>query len=281
MKSALSWKFMRWIGIVCNLLVILLIGVGFLGCATDKQKRSELDVFAAMSLTNALTEIGEQFSAKNNVRVYYNFAASLILQRQIEKGASADIFISASPIQVDALETLGLLEDRSRSDILANRLVLVSHKNSALSVETVDKLCDAAVSRIAIGQPEIVPAGTYVKEALIHFDLWNKLQPKLIFGTDVRATLAYVSTGNVDLAVVYETDTTVSNEVKVLYRFPADVHTSIVYPAVVLKDSDQKHLAQQFIAYLKKHRATEIFEKHGFTCLSSTSAQQSAPDTLQ
>ncbi len=250
----------------------MLICAAFVGCG-HTQKDSELRVFGAMSLTDALTEIGEQFTAKYSVKVSYNFAASTTLQRQIEKGASADVFISASPQQVEALATLGLLQDSSRYDVLSNRLVLVSHKNSVLSVESVERLAENAVSRIAIGQPEIVPAGTYAKEALTHLGLWEKVHPKLVFGTDVRATLAYVSAGNVDVAIVYQTDVALSKKVKALYEFPDDTHTSIVYPAVVLKDSDQKQLAQQFIAYLKTSRAIEIFEKHGFTCISTDSAQ--------
>ena len=281
MKSALEWKFMgRWVKFY-TLFVILLICLGFSGCTTGKQKDKELNVFAAMSLTDALTEIGEQFTAENRIKVYYNFAASTTLQRQIEKGASADVFISASSKQVDALNSLGLLEGDSRFDILSNHLVVVSQKNANITIEKAGALQDPIISRIAVGQPDIVPAGTYAKEALLHLDLWDTLQPKLIFGTDVRATLAYVSAGNVDVAMVYETDTKVTDAVKVLYRFPTETHTPIVYPAVILKRSEQNQSAKQFITYLKTPRATNIFEKHGFTCLTSTSALQRIPDTSQ
>lgn len=253
-------------------IAFLLLFTVLVGCE-NKQKSFELRVFGAMSLTDALTEIGEQFNAKHGVKVHYNFAASATLQRQIEKGASADIFFSASLIQIDSLETLGLLETSTRCDVLKNRLVVVSQKNAEFSLETVSELDNSAISRIAIGQPDIVPAGTYAKEALIHFGLWEKLQPKFVFGTNVRATLAYVSTGNVDVAIVYQTDITLSKNVKVLCEFPAKTHSPIVYPAVVLKDSKQKQLAQKFIAYLKTSRATKIFQKHGFTCLTSDSSQ--------
>ena len=254
------------------LIVLVMIFPQIMGCG-NTQKHPDLRVFGAMSLTDALTEIGEQFAAKHGVKVSYNFAASSTLQRQLEKGASADVFISASPQQVTALETRDMLAADSRYDVLSNRLVLVSHKNSVLSVETVERLADTTVSRIAIGQPEIVPAGTYAKEALMYLGLWEKVYPKLIFGTNARSTLAYVSAGNVDVAIVYQTDVTLSKNVKVLYKFPTKTHSPIVYPAVVLKDSNQKELAQQFIVYLKTPSATEIFEKHGFTCKSTGSAQ--------
>ena len=247
----------------CLLFVFTLLS----GCATDKQKPIELSVFAAISLTDALGEIGTAFTAKTGIKVYYNFEASTTLQRQLEKGASADVFISASPRQVVALETHGLLEVGSRRDLLTNRLVLVSDEAAGISVETPDSLATSGISRIAIGHPNIVPAGTYAKEALTHFGLWETLRPKLIFGMDVRATLAYVTAGNVDVAIVYKTDTTLTDDVKVLYELPLEAYTPIIYPAVVMKSSQRKQLARRFIAYLQSMKSGEIFEKYGFTFL--------------
>ena len=248
---------------ICLLFVFAL----FLGCATDKQKPVELSVFAAISLTDALGEIGIAFTAKTGIKVYYNFEASTTLQRQLEKGASGDVFISASPRQVIALETNGLLEVGSRHDLLTNRLVLVSDEAAKISVETPDSLAMPEISRIAIGHPNIVPAGTYAKEALTHFGLWETLYPKLIFGMDVRATLAYVTAGNVDVAIVYKTDTTLTKSIKVLYQLPPEAYTPIVYPAVIMKSSQRKQLARRFITYLHSMESGEIFKKHGFTFL--------------
>ena len=182
-------------------IALVLVSTVFSGCATDKQKPIELSVFAAISLTDALAEIGTAFSTEKGVKVYYNFAASTTLQRQLEKGAPADVFISASPRQVVALEANGLLEVESRRNLLTNRLVLVSDDDTSISVETPANLAAPEISRIAIGHPSIVPAGAYAKEALTHFGLWETIHPKLIFGADVRATLAYVTSGNVDLAI--------------------------------------------------------------------------------
>ena len=255
-----SVKFLTAIGWV-------LVFTVFSGCATDKQEPSELTVFAAISLTDALAEIGTAFTSESGVKVYYNFAASTTLQRQLEKGASADVFISASPRQVVALEANGLLEAESRQNLLTNRLVLVSDDTAGISVETPTNLAAPEISRIAIGHPSIVPAGAYAKEALTHFGLWETLHPKLIFGADVRATLAYVTSGNVDIAIVYKTDTTLSRHIKVLYQMPAEAYTPIIYPAVVMKDSPRKQLARRFITYLQSADKCEIFEKYGFTVL--------------
>ena len=207
------------------------------------------------SSQRVLTEIGAAFTTESQVKVYYNFAASTTLQRQLEKGASAEGL---------------LLETDSRHDLLTNRLVLVSHEIeiAGLSVETPDDLTTPEISRIAIGHPDIVPAGTYAKEALTHLGLWETLHPKLVFGVDVRATLAYVTAGNVDVAVVYKTDTTLSENIKVLYQFPLEAYTPIVYPAVVMKSSPRKQLARIFIEHLQSADSTVIFEKHGFTVLA-------------
>ena len=252
----------------CVAIGLLVLFMVLPGCTKEGQEHTELDVFAAISLTDALTEIGTAFTAENGIKIYYNFAASTTLQRQLEKGASADVFISASPRQVVALDTNGLLEAESRQDLLTNRLVLVSGENSGVSVETLANLAVPEISRIAIGHPNIVPAGTYAKEALTYFGLWETLQPKFVFGTDVRATLAYVTAGNVDVAIVYKTDTTLTRRIRVLYQLPPEAYTPIIYPAVVMKSSPRKQLARRFITYLHSMKSGEIFEKHGFTFLA-------------
>ena len=249
-------------------IALMLMFTVLLGCATEKQKPIELSVFAAISLTDALSEIGTAFTTESGIQVFYNFAASTTLQRQIEKGAPADVFISASPRQVIALEANGMLEAESRRNLLTNQLVIVSDENAEISVDTPAHLTASDISRIAIGHPSIVPAGAYAQEALTHFGLWETLHSKLIFGVDVRATLAYVTSGNVDVAIVYKTDTVLSDTVTELYHVPPEAYTPIIYPAVVMKNSPQKQLARTFINYLQSVEKSEIFEKHGFTVLA-------------
>ena len=251
----------------CVAIGLLVLFMVLPGCTKEQRKQTELDVFAAISLTDALGEIGAAFTAENEIKIYYNFAASTTLQRQIEKGATADIFISASPRQVVALETNGLLEAESRHNLLTNRLVLVSDDITGITVETLADLAAPEISRIAIGHPNIVPAGTYAKEALTHSGLWETLQSKFVFGTNVRATLAYVTAGNADVAIVYKTDTTLTRHIKVLYQLPPEAYTPIVYPAVIIIESQRKQLARQFMTYLHSVESGEIFEKHGFTFL--------------
>ena len=221
-----------------------------------------------MSLTDALTEVSQRFEAARDVKVYCNFAGSSTLQRQIEKGAPADVFISASPKQIDALQKDGLLSEGSRQDILSNRLVLVAPINSSLAMTDVGMLAQDSIRRIAIGEPSSVPAGIYGREALTHLGVWDTVEPKLIPSTDVRSTLAYVESGEVDMGIVYQTDAAISRKVRIIYQFPNSSHSPIVYPAAVLRNTGHRDLAQAFLNYLQTAEAAAIFEKYGFSVVN-------------
>ena len=242
------------------LLILLSFTSVFVGCSSE-----ELIVFGAISLTDALTEVSQHFGAVRNVKVYCNFAGSAALQRQIEKGAPADVFISASPKQIDLLQQKGLIDEQSRRDILTNRLVLVVPINSPLRMTDVRLLAQDAVRRIAIGEPNSVPAGIYGREALTQLGVWSAIQPKLVLTADVRSALVYVESGEVDVGVVYQTDAKLSRKVRIIYQFPNSTHTPIVYPAVVLRNTKHKVLAQAFLEYLQTAEAEAIFGKYGFS----------------
>ena len=246
-----------------HLLILLSFACLFIGCSGE-----ELVIFGAMSLTDALTEVSQRFGAARNVKVYCNFAGSSTLQRQIEKGAPADVFISASSKQIDALEDDRLLYEDSRQDILSNRLVLVAPINSSLSMVDAGILAQNSIRRIAIGEPNSVPAGIYGKEALTHLGVWAAVQPKLIPSADVRSTLAYVGFGEVDLGIVYQTDAAISGKVRIVYQFPDSSHSPIVYPAAVLRNTGHKDLAQAFLDYLQSAEVAAIFEKYGFSVVN-------------
>lgn len=243
-----------------HLLILLSCASLFIGCS-----REELVVFGAMSLTDALTEVSQRFGEARQVKVYCNFAGSSTLQRQIEKGAPADLFISASPMQIDALQQKGLIDEGSHRAILTNRLVLVAPTDTSLVTTDVGPLTQDSIRRIAIGEPNSVPAGIYGKEALTHLGDWTALQPKLIPTTDVRSALTYVESGEVDVGIVYQTDAGLSQKIRILYQFPDSSHSPIVYPAAVLRNARHKGLAQTFLEYLQTAEIAEIFEKYGFS----------------
>ncbi len=243
-----------------HFLILLSLACLFIGCSGD-----ELIIFGAMSLADALTEVSQRFGTVQNIKVYCNFAGSSTLQRQIEKGAPADVFISASPKQIDVLQQKGLLYEDSRRAILTNRLVLVAPADSSLTMTDVGLLTQDPIRRIAIGEPNSVPAGIYGKEALTHLGVWTAVQPKLVPGADVRSTLAYVESGEIDVGIVYQTDAAISEKVRIIYQFPDSIHSPIVYPAAVLRNTGHEAIAQAFLEYLQTAEVAAIFGKYGFS----------------
>lgn len=245
------------------------------GCTNQEQGRTrtrgepsgaaELTVFAAASLTDAVTDISKSFESEREVRVYTNFASSQTLQVQIERGAPADLFISASPKQMDVLQEKGAIQESSRRDVLRNSLVLVAPTGSSHQIERPEELADSHTRRIAIGEPSSVPAGIYGAEVLKRLGIWSAVQPKLIPGADVRAVLAYTEAGEVDFGIVYKTDASVSKTVRIAYEFPALNHSPILYPAAVIRDTKHEGLARLFLQYLRTSEAKRVFEKHGFS----------------
>lgn len=231
----------------------------------NAQPKPTLLVSAAASLQDALKDIDPLFKAANpRVEVNYNFGASGTLQKQIEQGAPADIFISAAPKQMDALQQQNLLLSDSRRTLLTNRLVLVVPKTSSLKLTSFKQLNQPAVRRIAIGEPRSVPAGQYAEEVLRKLGVWDALQPKLVLGNSVRNVLSVVESGNADAGIVYSTDAKIAPAVKVVVTAPAGTHAPIVYPMAVLKASKNPQMARAYLQFLATPKAKAVFEKLGF-----------------
>jgi len=233
--------------------------------ACGGQDREEILVFGAASLTDVLQELGGQFTDAEGVEVRFNLEGSTGLAQQIIRGAPGDVFISAGPLPMDALEERGLVVPGTRRDILTNELVLVGRSKSVeeLGIGSVEDLAEADLS-VAIADPDLAPAGTYAREAFQNLELWRRLEPRLVFGADVRVTLSYVETGNVDVGVVYRTDAAASEDLAVLAAIPSESHTPIVYPAGVIEGSRHREAAQKFLQYMVSEVARETFREHGF-----------------
>lgn len=225
----------------------------------------ELNVSAAVSMKDALTEIQQNYQqAKPQVKINYNFGASGTLQKQIEQGAPADIFISAAAKQIDGLAAKNLINQQSRLNLVENQLVMIVPKNSALTLQKFEDINNDSIQKFAMGEPEVVPAGQYTRQALSKLGLWDNVKSKAVLAKDVRTVLTYVETGNVDAGFVYRTDAAVSDKVQIVTSAPADTHQPIVYPAAVLAGSRQTKAAQEFLAYLGSPEAKTVFEKYGF-----------------
>jgi molybdate transport system substrate-binding protein len=230
---------------------------------------ADITVFAAASLSDALKEIAADYQRQSGKSVAVSFAASSALARQIEASSGADIFISADLDWMDYLDKKGLITPASRENLLRNRLVLIAPKNAVTPPITIaphfDLMAMLKSGRLAIANPDTVPAGRYGKAALTALGVWDKVAGHLANAEDVRVALAYVARGEAPLGIVYETDARAEPKVKIVGIFPENSHQPILYPVALTRDA--KPDAQAFLAYLSSSQARTVFEKDGFTVL--------------
>jgi molybdate transport system substrate-binding protein len=225
-----------------------------------------LNISAAASLTDALQEINTLYTARNpNVAIMPNYASSGILQMQIQNGAPVDVFISAAASQMDTLQKAQLIIEDTRRDLLTNKVVLIVPVDSTLGISSFQDLAGDTVKKVALGDPKSVPAGMYGQQALDEFGITSRVQPKLIFSSDVHQILSYVESGNVDAGVVYLTDAKNSDKVKVVANAPDDINARVVYPAAVVKGSRNTEAARDYLNFLFSDSCRAVFEKYGFT----------------
>ncbi len=230
----------------------------------------EVTVFAAASLTDALGVVGEAWMAETGNTAIFSFAGSSALARQIQEGAPADIFISASVSWMDEVEGSGDLRDGTRRDILGNTLVLIAHGQDAAPV-TIDADLDLAGmlgdERLAMALVDSVPAGVYGKAALTALGLWDSVEPLVAQADNVRAALAFVAQNEAPYGIVYATDAAVQDDVSIVGTFPAGTHDPITYPAAITAQATSGQ-AQAFLDYLSSDAARAIWEEYGFTVLN-------------
>ena len=226
---------------------------------------AELTVYAAASLTEALKEIAAAYEKQSGDKLQFNFGASSMLARQIEEGAPADLFFSADEAKMDALEKKDLLLPGTRRSLLSNLLVLVVPADARAAPKSAADLAKPEFQKIALAEPQTVPAGIYAREYLQKLGLWDAVQEKVVPTENVRAALAAVESGNVEVGIVYKTDSLISKKVKVAVEVPAAEGPKISYPIAVLKSSKQADRAKKFAEYLAGPTPRSVFEKFGFT----------------
>jgi molybdate transport system substrate-binding protein len=239
----------------------------FLALSVQSARADEILVSAAASLTDALKEISDGYPSKSKHKVKFNFGPSSALARQIDEGAPADIFFSADLPQLDGLDKKGRLEPGTRKNLLSNQLVIIVPADSKLALSAPKDLMKAEVKRIVLAEPSSVPAGVYSKKYLADEGVWDQVKPKIVPVQDVRATLAAVESGNVEAGFVYKTDAAVSNKVKIAYEVPFDKGPKITYPVAIVKESKRKEAARDFMSYVQRPAAKDVFKRHGFVVI--------------
>ncbi|ENN84258.1 molybdate ABC transporter, periplasmic molybdate-binding protein [Rhizobium freirei PRF 81] len=257
----------RWIKLATAALSAAWLGLSV--TPTPALAADKIVVFAAASMKNALDNADAAFTKETGKEVTVSYAASGPLAKQLENGAPADVFISADTNWMDYVAGKKLIKNDSRTNLLGNKLVLVAAKDKAKPVEIKQGLDLAALlgdGRLAIGQPESVPAGKYGKTALEKLGIWPSVEKKIAGAESVRAALALVSRGEAPYGIVYQTDVSADPGVAVVGTFPADSHPPIVYPIAITSSSKNPDV-QAYFDYLKSAKAVPFFEHEGFTVL--------------
>lgn len=244
-------------------------GLVYLALAMPVAAADQVVVFAAASMKTALDEVATRWQAQTGHRVVLSYGGSGALARQIIAGAPADLFLSAAPDWMDAVEAEGMLVPGTRRDLLGNRLVLVAHGADAAPVDIAgraDLTARLGDGKLAMALVDAVPAGQYGRAALQALGQWQAVAPQVAQADNVRAALALVATGEAPLGIVYATDASASSAVTVVATFPAESHPPITYPAALLTGAADA-ADRQFLDHLAGAEAGAILAAHGFVLL--------------
>jgi molybdate transport system substrate-binding protein len=249
-------------------LLRLLLPLTFALALFAPAQAADVTVFAAASLTDALGQVGKTYEHNSGHTVAVSFAASSVLARQIEHAQGVDIFISADVDWMNYLDQRGLIARDSRRNLLGSHLVLIAPADSGAKLAIAprfDLLGALHGGRLALADPDSVPAGKYAKAALAALSVWNDVAAQVAPAENVRAALAYVARGEAPFGIVYATDALAEPRVRIVATFPDNTHPPIVYPVALTKDA--KPLAGDFLRYLEGPAALAVFQKTGFVIL--------------
>jgi molybdate transport system substrate-binding protein len=224
-------------------------------------------VLAAASLQESMTAAADAWARAGHRRPVISFAASSALARQAMAGGRADIFASADEEWMDAVQQAGRIVHGSRATLAGNRLVLVAPRSSRVTLALrpgVRLTAALGRGRLAMADPDAVPAGKYGKAALQRLGAWSGVERTIARAENVRAALALVERGAAPLGIVYATDARAAPGVRVVAVFPAASHPPIRYP-VALLTSGRSPDARGFRAFLLSPRGRAIFARYGFS----------------
>ncbi len=263
----MKWKpcFQLQLGAVVYVASVCGAGSSLLGgCRRGAAAERTIVVFAAASTADVVSQVVERFSADTGVATRCNYAASSTLARQIAAGAPADVYVSANPEWVDYLARQDLLIAGSRHNLFSNELVVVWPRNASDSLPASIREALAG-ERIALADPDHVPAGTYARQALSNLGIWPEIVPRVVAAADVRAALRWAELGEVSAAVVYASDAAASSRVSVVARIPLPVDDVIRYQAAACSSSTD---AQALLAYLSGTPGRDAARRYGFSIMT-------------
>lgn len=234
--------------------------------AAEAPPPAPITVFAAASLTDAVTELAARYEHDTGRAVRLSFASSSTLARQIENGAAADVFLSADEEWMAYLDARNLVATGTWTRPIGNRLVMIAPAERATPVELrkgFDLQALLGDGRLSTGDPAHVPVGRYARQALEYFDVWAVAEPRLARAENVRAALALVERGEVPLGIVYATDAHASKSVRIVAEFPAGSHEPIRYSFAIMAGRDRGEV-RELLASLGSPAGLEVFRGFGF-----------------
>ena len=246
-------------------IIAFFVGLFFLfspACQTTPVKQSELHVAAASDLTNAFEEIGRQFEATNHSKVIFSFGSTGLLTRQIENGAPMDAFAAANVDFIDQLDNKGLIFSDTKTVYARGGITLWTTKDSKVRIEKIHDLTQDVVKRIAIANPDHAPYGMAAREALQAAGIWDAVKPKLVYGDNIRQTLQFAESGNVDVAIVALSLSIQSNGQWIVV--PSGLHKPINQAVAVIKTARNESAARQFVSFILSDQGQAILSKYGF-----------------
>lgn len=221
-----------------------------------------LTVSAAADLTNAFQEMGKLFEQETGNKVSFNFGSTGQLAQQIERGAPVDLFAAANKSFIEELDKKGLVIPDTKALYARGRITLWTKENSPLNLKQIKDLSKPEVKRIAIANPDHAPYGIAAREAFQSVGIWDAVQPKLVFGENVRQTLQYAESGNVDVAIA-----ALSLSVNKPGRWeliPDNLHKPLDQMLAVIKKTSHESQAREFAKFINGSKGRLLMRKYGF-----------------
>lgn len=241
----------------------------------ESSAKVDLNIFAAASMTESLEDLKKVFEDENpGINLVFNFDSSGTLKTQISEGADCDVFISAAQKQMDALDPNSdskdseiTIDPSSRFNLLENEVTLAVKEDSDKDITSFDDIKTDKVATIALGNAD-VPVGQYSESLLKNMGIWDMIQDKISFGSNVKEVTSWITEGAVDCGIIYSTDAKAAGLKIVDTANPDMLDKKVIYPAALIEDSPKREDSEKFLEFLKSDKAREVFAEYGFKPIS-------------
>jgi len=256
---------------VAKIICVVLLSI-VAGCTQDADHQPQIMVFAAASLNDVMTEVGESFEQAHGIKVNFNFAGSNVLAQQLIAAPKADLFISANKAWMRRLGQARRIVPGSRQVVLGNRLVVIVNRSSSLRGNPGELFCQPEYEYLSIGNPQAVPAGIYARQWLEKLpcdnggsSAWDTVAERIAPAPNVRVALGLVEADRDIPGIVYATDAAMSDKVTVIYEAGGSSAPDIAYHAALVENRSEHQLTKLFLRFMSGEQAGKVFQSYGFS----------------